>query len=81
MSETPEQAEAAQRQMEEFARLAHDVNTAVEGLRNAFCELDDFPTSIGEAMVQLTAAAATIAHDALSWAEEGGMSANGGRLQ
>src|SRR5262245_25288962 len=61
--ETPEQAEAAQQQMEEFARLAHDVKAAVERLKDAFCELADSPTSVAEALVQLSAAAATVAND------------------
>jgi len=57
--------------MEEFARLAHDVKTVVERLKDACCELADSPTSIGEAMVQLSAAAATIANDACDWAASG----------
>jgi hypothetical protein len=68
--ETREQAAASQRQIETFARLAHSVETAVKELRGVFLELADFPLGIGEAMAELSDAAATIADDARDWAAE-----------
>jgi hypothetical protein len=66
--ETLAQAEIAQRRIEEFARLAHDVSAAVTKLKNAFDALADFPESVDEAMVPLGNAAATIADVACDWA-------------
>jgi hypothetical protein len=66
--ETPEQAERAQCQMEDFARLAHNVKRAVERLEEEFCGLADWPEDIGEKMPQLAATANFVADAALDWA-------------
>jgi hypothetical protein len=68
--ETPEQAGAAQRQIEEFACLARDVSAAVTKLKNAFDALTDFPESVDEAIVPLGNAATTLAQDTRDWAAE-----------
>jgi len=68
--ETLEQAEAAQQQIEDFARSAHAVKIAVERLKHACLELADLPDSIDEAMVELIDAAETVAKDARDWAAE-----------
>jgi hypothetical protein len=69
--ETPEQAAQAQAQMEDFARLAHDVKIAVEALEDAFCGLADWPEHLFETMPELSAAAKTVADNARDWAKVG----------
>jgi len=69
--ETPEEAEAAQRQMEAFARLAQNVQAAVGTLEDAFLKLDDCPISVDAGMAQLVDAAKYLAADAREWAREG----------
>src|SRR5262249_6277630 len=67
---TREQAAASQRQIEAFARLAHDVKAAVDQLQAAFHELADYPISVDVAIAQLSRLAATVARDAHDWAAE-----------
>lgn len=66
--ETPEQAAASQRQIEQFVRQASSVHMAVAELQRAFKELADFPESVDAAMDSLVDAAATIADVACDWA-------------
>jgi hypothetical protein len=64
--QTPEQARRAQQQIEDFARLAAEVQRAVHELEDAFCGFDDFPVALADTMPRLGAAAddcATIAHE------------------
>jgi hypothetical protein len=68
--ETPEAA-FAQKQIEHFARLAHRMASVVEELGNAFCDLDDYPANLGEAMPQLRAFADLTARIAVDWARIG----------
>jgi hypothetical protein len=67
-SETLEQLEAAQQQIEDFARMACRVRDAVNELENMFCRLADSPMSIDEAMPRLSANAEVIADVAYNWA-------------
>ena len=48
MHETPEEAERSQQQIEDFARLAHDVRRAIKQLEDAFAALESSPELIAE---------------------------------
>src|SRR5262245_25577581 len=58
----------SQAQMEEFARVAHEVKRAVEALEDAFTGLADWPHHLGETMPVLADAAKFIANEAKEWA-------------
>ena len=68
MTQTPEQVERSQQQIEGFARAAWAVLRAVEKLEDEFTGLSDFPEIIGRKMPQLAAAAELIADSAWDWA-------------
>src|SRR5262245_35933796 len=68
--ETVEEFEASQRQVEDFALRAHDIEIAVKKFKRAFHELLDSPESVEAAMADLSSAAASIARDAREWATE-----------
>jgi hypothetical protein len=66
--ESFDEAEAFQRQIEEFARLAHRAQVAVDALQVAFNALADFPESVSEGMALLSAFASSVSADATDWA-------------
>jgi hypothetical protein len=70
-AETLEEAHRAQKQIEDFARLAHNVKVAVEALGNASCNLADWPETIDEPLPQLRYAADVVADQTREWAMEG----------
>jgi hypothetical protein len=66
--ETLEQWEQAQAQIEDFARLAHNVKIAAEALATAFRGLADYPYMIEDAMPELSHFAREVAFQAYEWA-------------
>jgi hypothetical protein len=69
--ETRQEAARAQEQIEDFARLAHDVKLIVSRLESAFHKLQDCPEALSETLWRLTGAAGDVAAIAAGWAQEG----------
>jgi hypothetical protein len=67
--ETLEEAHRAQEQMEDLARLAHNVKLIVTQFEEAFLELQDYPEDLSESLCQLTAAADAVAAIAADWVQ------------
>jgi hypothetical protein len=68
-TETLEEAVCAQEQMEDLARLAHDVKTIVLRFEDAFHMLQDYPADLFGSLCQLTDAADAVASITLDWAQ------------